>query len=68
MDEHPWCEVCQSLGKDIQLATEIHHKAYRFGDLLFDKRYFASVCRPHHEYLHNNIAWAKKNGWIVKPK
>jgi hypothetical protein len=24
-----------------------------------------ALCRPCHTYLHNNVAWARENGYII---
>ncbi len=56
----PVCEVCQAC-----IASDVHHRAGRSGLLLFDVRYFTSICRPCHRTIHHDEAKAKKEGWIL---
>ena len=55
---HPICEVCNALP-----ATEIHHKAKRYGKNLF--RYFLAVDRVCHIKIENDPVWAKKQGYTL---
>lgn len=59
LTEHPICEVdgCK------QLATDIHHKKGKIGDLLCDKNHFLAVSRMCHQKIELNPAWAKENGY-----
>lgn len=62
--EHPRCEaripdVC------LGLATDIHHVKSRIGDLLTDTRYFKSLCRACHSWVHDNHYDAKNLGLIL---
>lgn len=41
-------------------ATEIHHKAGKTGDLLFNDDYFLAVCRPCHHWIEDNPREAKQ--------
>ena len=54
---HIRCEVkgCNRVSEDI------HHKKGRVGKLLFDERYFLSVCRIHHAEIEIKPSWAKEN-------
>jgi hypothetical protein len=52
------CEICNGQG------TDLHHKKGR-GKFLCDKSSFMVACRPCHTYLHNNVAWARENGYII---
>jgi ssDNA-binding Zn-finger/Zn-ribbon topoisomerase 1 len=52
------CEICN------QAASDLHHKKGR-GKFLCDKSSFMALCRPCHTYLHNNVAWARENGYII---
>lgn len=64
--QHPACQMpgCKrSLLKGDLI--DLHHKAGRNGPLLYCKRYFASLCRHHHEHVENNLSWSRANGWIV---
>ena len=63
MHEHPWCEICLVLGQK-RLADDLHHKKGR-GKHLCDKRYFSSLCRPHHTFVHDHPDWARKAGWLI---
>lgn len=56
---HPDCECC---GKK---ATDIHHKNGRNGDRLNDSKYFMSVCRICHTYIHEHPQEARENGYLV---
>lgn len=60
--EHPVCEFpgCNST------ELTLHHKKGRLGDLLFDVKYFMSVCLPHHTYIENNILESLEKGWMIK--
>jgi hypothetical protein len=52
------CEICNGQG------TDLHHKKGR-GKFLCDKSSFMVACRRCHTYLHNNVAWARENGYII---
>lgn len=52
LDKNPLCEHC---GK---MATEVHHKRGRIGDLLTDERHFMAVCREDHQQIEMNPDWA----------
>ena len=41
-------------------ATEIHHKAGKTGDLLFNTKYFLAVCRTCHNWIEGNPKEAKQ--------
>ena len=64
--EHPRCEMpgcTRSLLKSDLI--DLHHKAGRNGPLLYCKRYFASLCRKHHDMVHANPQEAREHGWII---
>lgn len=52
------CEVCD------REATDIHHKSGR-GRNTCEKLTFLAVCRPCHQRIHDNPAWAKEQGYLV---
>lgn len=35
-------------------STDIHHMMGREGDLLFNTKYFAALCRMHHRYVEDH--------------
>lgn len=59
LEENPRCEIC------LHPATEIHHVKSRRGNLLFDTKYFMAVDRPCHTRIHENVQWAKTQGFLV---
>lgn len=71
---HPYCQVCEEFGLNqpfkantmhtIDPSEDVHHKAGRRGDLLFDTRHFLATCRRHHDEIHSNPKWARTWGFI----
>ena len=61
--KNPFCRV-QFCG---QPATDIHHKARR-GRFLLRTDTWMSCCRPHHDQIEANPAWAKENGYLLTPE
>lgn len=59
MEQHPDCEKCGSV------ATDLHHKALR-GKYFLDSTTYASLCRPCHDWVHNNPKQAMEDGWLIK--
>ena len=57
---HPQCAVFPD-----ERATDIHHTRGRIGSLLCDERYWAAVSRDGHQWIHKNIAEARKRGLIA---
>lgn len=53
--EHPYCQYPGCTSPHITL----HHGAGRIGDLLWNKRYFKSLCAPHHRWVEENATEAK---------
>ena len=41
------------------LATEIHHKAGRIGELLTNAEHFCPICRNCHDYVTNRMSAAE---------
>lgn len=62
LEENEFCERC------LQIATEIHHKAKRHGDLLTNEDYFMAVCRTCHNYIENHYEESILMGWRIKLK
>lgn len=58
--EHPYCEARLCRGS---MATEIHHRRGRVGDLLTDKSNFLAVCRACHTEIEFRPEWAKEMGF-----
>lgn len=56
--EHPVCEFPGCNSNDITL----HHGKGRNGDLLFDKRWFKSLCLIHHRFVEDFPLEAQKLG------
>ena len=55
-DKYPNCQYPGCTNRDRQL----HHMCGRVGDLLFDKRYFKTLCDKHHRFVENNPTEAKR--------
>ncbi len=69
--ENKYCLICKvrkGLGERIRIhqATEVHHCAYRHGNLLFDTSYFAPSCKHCRSWPHENVLLAEKYGLIVR--
>lgn len=58
-DSNPDCECC---GKT---ATDIHHKNGRNGDRLNDVKFFMSVCRTCHTYIHEHPKESREMGFLI---
>lgn len=48
-------------------ATDIHHVRGRAGPLLTDRRFFKSVCREAHNWIHANPSLARALGLLAEP-
>lgn len=46
-------------------ATDLHHRAGRVGELLWDTRYFLAVCRGCHQLIEREPAMAKEKGFSL---
>ena len=57
--KNPDCERCQNV------ATEVHHKKGREGNLLCDTTYFMATCRECHIWIENNPLQAKREDWSL---
>lgn len=45
---------------------DLHHAAGRHGPLLYCAKYFRSACRPHHNRVKGDEAWAVSVGFMVR--
>lgn len=68
---HPICAlfleaypVCQRCGK--KPSDDVHHSRGRVGLLLFDVRYFISLCRRCHNLTHDNPKESEKLGFMAQ--
>lgn len=57
-EEYP---ICEFPGCNSNKVT-LHHSRGRVGSFLCDKRYFKSLCWPHHQWCEENPIEAKKLG------
>lgn len=46
-------------------ATDVHHKKGRTNDLLLEKKYWLPVCRPCHNLITEDSAWAIAEGYSI---
>lgn len=58
MAGHPRCEVCGCV------STDLHHKKPR-ASYLCDVAVFMAVCRPCHDRIHSDDAWARSKGYLL---
>ena len=58
LSENPICMFPDCNSHEVTL----HHAKGRIGTLLTDKRYFKSLCWPHHQHIEQNPALARKLG------
>lgn len=64
LEDNPSCEVHiskQCMGK----ASEIHHKWGKIGNDLIDVNNFIAICRPCHNWVHENDAEARAKGLLI---
>ncbi len=59
--DHPTCEFPGCTKK----VEDLHHLKGRQGSFLTNKKYFCSLCRNHHEWVHNNDKEARKLGLLL---
>lgn len=62
---NPLCAFCLRLGLGEVKATEVHHIRGRNGALLCDTRFFASSCRGHRLWPHENPVEARAAGLLA---
>ena len=60
LKEHPNCQKC-GYKKDVA----IHHKCGRIGSLLHDARYFVTLCRLCHAWVHQFPKDAQATGYLA---
>lgn len=64
---HPLCEA-QLCGEVQNLSCDVHHIRGRAGTLYLDVRHWLAVCRPCHDWIHNNRKQAVKLGLLAPPE
>ena len=57
----PRCECC-----DLAPSTEIHHRRGRWKSRLNATEWWLGICRPCHDYIHGNPAWAYERGYLIE--
>lgn len=62
----PENQRCAYPGCKRPASTAPHHARGRVGSLKCDVRWFVPICRPHHDWVHRNIAEARKLGLICQ--
>lgn len=62
LELYPVCEVVECHNKSV----EIHHMNQRENERLLDVNYFLAVCRPCHEKITRDSAWAIANGYTYE--
>lgn len=65
LQENKTCIVSKIIFNKTALATEIHHKKGRKGELLNYTPYWLSVSREGHEWIHNNPSIAYSLGFLI---
>lgn len=58
LEENPICQYPECNSREVTL----HHSRGRLGNLLTDKRFFKSLCWPHHQHIEQNPDLAKSLG------
>lgn len=64
MKKYPSCqaqipEICT------YVATDLHHKGGKVGDMLTNTKYFLALCRACHARIEMAPTWAKENNFSV---
>lgn len=59
LDRNRVCEVCNR-----RKSQDVHHARGRIGLDLIDLNGWMAVCRPCHQWLHDNPREAKAKGWL----
>lgn len=60
LEEH---KTCQMPGCS-RPPSDVHHRRGRLGKNMLDVSTWAALCNPCHSYCHENVAWAREQGWI----
>lgn len=47
-------------------ADSLHHKRGRAQRLLTDQRFFAALCKHHHDLVHQRMDWARSVGLLCQ--
>lgn len=61
LEENPICQYPGCKSREVTL----HHRAGRIGAFLTDKRFFSSLCWPHHQHIETHPEEAKKLGLSI---
>lgn len=70
LETHRCCEakltgcLAPTINCDSRLL-QIHHKASRIGEKLYDPKYFMTVCQVCHNYITENSEFAIENGFSI---
>lgn len=66
LNANPFCEACLPRGAVSRFrSTDIHHSRGRAGELLSDTRFFKALCRPCHDWTHENPGSARALGLLA---
>jgi 5-methylcytosine-specific restriction endonuclease McrA len=61
MENNPVCQIC-----GVEKSTDVHHRKYRYGPLLYDQQWWMAVCRScHKNKIHGDVKNARKMGWLI---
>tara|TARA_B100001939_G_C16927365_1_gene612338 strand:+ start:1707 stop:2051 length:345 start_codon:yes stop_codon:yes gene_type:complete len=58
-----YCERCE--GKFGVDRLDLHHKAGRAGSKIYDKEFFAVLCRSCHDEVHKYPKQSREEGWLI---
>ncbi len=61
LPENKLCGCCK-----VRKASECHHSRGRRGDLLLAERFWIAVCSDCHQWIHNNMAEARRMGMLCE--
>ena len=59
LEANPLCERCGGI------ATTVHHKKGRMGELIINTEYFLPACMPCHEWIETHPGEAKEKGYSI---
>jgi hypothetical protein len=65
--EHPGCQHPDGCRRSLRHGDlmDLHHRAGRNGPLLYNREYFATACRAHHDLAKSDPIGSRANGWVV---
>lgn len=67
LEENPLCVWGLKQNPPQYIAsTQVHHTRGRAGSLLLDTRFWVAVSQDGHDWIHNNMAAARKLGFICQ--